>query len=268
MAVASMPMYDMPEVRKAQDTLWAGLARCFKREGIPEVPGRLVHGRNLHDLWGAPDLWFSQCCGYDIVNRYAGRLQPIATPHYGAPGCKGHKYASVIVVAEDLAASCVLQMRGAVCVINGAESHSGMSALRALVAPVSRGGRFFSQVKVSGAHAASLEIIKRGEADVTAIDCVTYALLEAYRPEALAGTRKLGRTYRAPAIPYVTCTSRGDQTVARMRTAVARAFADPNLRGARQALFLKDIENIPLSAYGRITAFQDFAVRHGYPALQ
>ena len=39
MAVASMPMYDMPEVRKALDSLWAGLARYFKREGIPEVPG-------------------------------------------------------------------------------------------------------------------------------------------------------------------------------------------------------------------------------------
>ena len=174
----------------------------------------------------------------------------------------------MIVVAEESEASDVLLMQGAVCVINGPDSHSGMSALRSLVAPASRDGRFFSQVKVSGAHAASLEMIKRGEASVTAIDCVTYALLEAYRPEALAGTRKLGRTYRAPAIPYVTCTSRGDQTVARMRTAVARAFADPNLRGARQALFLKDIENLPLSAYGRITAFQDFAVRHGYPALQ
>ncbi len=268
MAVASMPMYDMPEVRKALDTLWAGLARYFKREGIPDVPDRLVHGHNLHDLWDAPDLWFSQCCGYDIVNRYAGKLQLIATPHYGAPGCKDHKYASVIIVAEESEASDVLLMQGAVCVINGPDSHSGMSALRSLVAPASRDGRFFSQVKVSGAHAASLEMIKRGEASVTAIDCVTYALLEAYRPEALAGTRKLGRTYRAPAIPYVARTGQDGQTVARMRTAVARAFADPDLRTARQALFLKDIEYLPLAAYGPIAAFQDFAVRHGYPALQ
>ncbi|MDD9983028.1 MAG: hypothetical protein OXU81_17015 [Gammaproteobacteria bacterium] len=31
-------------------------------------------------------LFFSQCCGYDLVNRYAGKLQPLATPHYGAEG--------------------------------------------------------------------------------------------------------------------------------------------------------------------------------------
>ena len=39
-------------------------------------------------------LFFSQCCGYDLVNRYAGKLQPLATPHYGAEGCEGSKYAN------------------------------------------------------------------------------------------------------------------------------------------------------------------------------
>lgn len=31
---------------------------------------------------------FSQCCGYDLVKRYAGQLVPIATPHYGVPSAK------------------------------------------------------------------------------------------------------------------------------------------------------------------------------------
>ena len=78
--------------------------------------------------------------------------RPIVTPHYGAPDCEGCHYSSVVVVTEDSEASDVLKMRGAVCVINGTESHSGMNALRALVAPVSHNGRFFSKVKVSGAH--------------------------------------------------------------------------------------------------------------------
>lgn len=268
MSVASMPMYDMPEVRKALDSLWAGLARYLAREGLPDVPAKLTHGRTLRSFWNDPGLIISQCCGYDIVYGYAGKLRPIATPHYGAHGCRGSKYSSVVIVAEDCAATDVLLMPGAVCVINGPESHSGMSSLRGLVAPVSRDGRFFSQVKVSGSHAASLAMIRLGEADVAAIDCVTYALMEAYRPAALAGTRKLGRTYRASGIPYVTRWNVDEDTVRRMRSALYSTFADPDLATACRALYLKDIEALPLAAYRDIVAFQSVALTHGYPALQ
>jgi ABC-type phosphate/phosphonate transport system substrate-binding protein len=268
MRIASMPMYDILEVRKALDDYWAGLRRHLLREGISDLPETLEHGRHLRDLWGDPKLIFSQCCGYDIVKGYAGKLRPVATPHYGAPGCKGYKYASVIVVSEKVEADDVLEMRGAVCVINGPESHSGMSSIRALVAPVSNGGRFFSLVKTSGAHANSLKMLRRGEADVAAIDCVTYAILEAYRPDALSGCRRLGRTYRAPGIPYVTLRSEDSDNVARMRTAIFRSFADPALATARHALFLKDIEALAPDAYDEIRAFESFADKHDYSLLQ
>lgn len=264
MSIASMPMYDMPEVRAALDSLWRGFAANFRREGLNGVPQELVHGRPLNQLWDDPALWFSQCCGYDLVNGHAGRLVPIATPRYGAPECEGCDYASVIVVREDHEAEDVLDMRGAVCVINGPESHSGMNAMRALIAPVSSRGRFFRHVKVSGTHADSLETIKRGDADVAAIDCVTYALLGRYRPNALAGIRKLGRTHRAPGIPYVTRATLDDDTIARMRAALFRSFADPGLASARQALLLDGVEEIPLSDYERILEFQELSAQHQF----
>ena len=37
MAVASIPMYDLPEVRTALDSLWKGFASNFRREGIIPV---------------------------------------------------------------------------------------------------------------------------------------------------------------------------------------------------------------------------------------
>ena len=262
--VASLPMYDMPEVRKALDSLWSGFAYNLQREGIGDIPKYLVHDSPRNQLWDDPRVMFSQCCGYDLVNRYAGLLVPIATPHYGAPECKGGDYASVIVVREDHETDDVLDMRGAICVINGPESHSGMNALRALVAPVSRRGRFFTHVKVSGSHRDSLEMIRRGEADVAAIDCVTYALLKRYRPDALSGIRKLGRTYRAPGVPYVTRAVLSKDTVARMRAAVLRTFADAKLATVRQALLLKDVHEIRLSGYKRITEFQEFSARHQF----
>ena len=268
MRVASMPMYDMPEVRDALDALWSGLAHHLNREGLAEVPDTIVHDCTLSDLWNDPRLWVSQCCGYDLVNRHARALQPIATPHYAAPDCEGYQYTSVVVVTEDLDATDILSLRGAVCAINGRESHSGMNALRALVAPASHNGRFFSSVKVSGTHAASLEMVGRGAADVAAIDCVTYALVERYRPTLLAGTRRLGTTDRAPGIPYVTRCSEDEQTLARMRNALHNTFADPQLAEVRQALLLNDIEVLPPNAYDRIAEFQVLAARYDYPELR
>jgi predicted nucleotidyltransferase len=53
--------------------------------------------------------------------------------------------------------------------------------LRALVAPLGRNGRFFASVPISGTHVDGIAALTNGQADVTAIDCVTYALLERYR---------------------------------------------------------------------------------------
>jgi len=264
MRIASLPMYDFPELHKALDGLWAGFARNLKLQGFRNVPGTLVHNLPLVELWQDPHMLLSQCCGFDLVNGYAGKLKLLATPEYGAPGCEGSDYASVVVVADHVKDSDVLDMHGAVCVVNGYESQSGMNSLRTLIAPVSEQGHFFSRVLVSGGHAASLELLREGQADVAAIDCVTHALLEYYRPQALAGTRALGLTYRAPAIPYVTQARADAATVERLRCALLETFADPNLKDLRRELFLKDIQILPETDYLRISRDQQFADRYGY----
>jgi ABC-type phosphate/phosphonate transport system substrate-binding protein len=267
MSVVSLPMYDLPEVRPALDALWAGLARHLAREGMPDIPSALDHDAPPDASWRNPHLLLSQCCGYDLLNAYAGALRPLATPRFRAPGCAGPAYSSVVVVAEGSPARALEDLRGGVCAINGWASHSGMSALRALVAPLAQGRRFFGRIEVSGSHRASLAMVAARAADVAAIDCVVHALLVRHRPAALAGTRPLGRTPSAPAPPFVARASAGEATVARLRAALFRAFDDPALDAARTDLLLGGIEMLPLVAYDRIKAFERFAVRRGYPAL-
>jgi ABC-type phosphate/phosphonate transport system substrate-binding protein len=267
MSAASLPMYDLPEIRPAQAALWAGLARHLAREGVTDVPAALAYDRPIAALWSRPDLLLSQCCGYDLVHAFAGALRPLATPCYGAPGCAGPSYSSIVVVAEDSQARGLDDLRGGVCAINSRHSHSGMNALRALIAPLSRDRRFFRAVRESGAHSASIKMVARGEADVAAIDCVVHALLARHRPAALAGTRALARTPGAAAPPFVTRAGAGDEAVERLRAALARTFDDPLLAAARDDLLLAGIAILPISAYVRIKAFERYAARHGYPAL-
>lgn len=267
MSVASLPMYDLAELRRAHAALWAGIALHLEREGVADVPDALALDRSEGEVWADPGLLLSQCCGADLVGAHAGMLRPVATPCYRAPGCDGPTYTSIVVVAEGSRAAGIQDLRGAVAAINTPRSHSGMSALRALVAPLSRDGRFFAEVKVSGAHVASLAMVARGAADVAAIDCVTHALLARHRPAALAGTRPLHRTAAAPALPYVTRAGASEELVRRLGAALADATADPDLAAARDDLLLGGVEVLPPSAYDAIAAFERFAVARGCPRL-
>ena len=260
---ASFPMYDFEEVRGAHEALWSAVARKLERAGVEGVPAALDQSRDLHELWTDPGLLLSQCCGADLVGRYAGALALVATPLYQAPGCDGCDYSSVVLVAENSPATELSDLRDAVCVVNSRESHSGANALRALVAPLSRRGRFFSRVVTSGSHPASVAAVAQGGADIAAVDCVTYAHLERYRPSLLRGTRRLCYTARAPGIPFVTRTG-----TRLLQKALLEAVAEPETRAAGAAVFIGGVEVLPRSAYRRIVALERRAAAQGYPELR
>jgi len=247
--IAGLPMYDPPELQGAVDAWWSGLARAFRAEGIAGVPDRLDRGLTLDALWGAPDLMFTQTCGYPLLGAWAGRLEYLATPRYAAPGCEGSSYCSWIVVGANSPARNFEDLRGARCSINGRISHSGYNALRALAAPSAQNGRFFGSVSVSGSHAESLAQIGREEADVAAIDCVTHALLSRCRPDAIAATRIIGRTVSAPSLPYATRNNAGSDLIARLRAGLFSAIAEPGLASARAELLITGLEVLPLVSY-------------------
>ena len=151
--------------------------------------------------------------------------------------------------------------------------------MRAHFAPHARDGRFFGSVLVSGAHAESLEQLCRGEVDVAAIDCVTYALLARCRPRVTEPTRIIGRTAVAPGLPYATsigmrerARSAGaqntqEQLVARLRAGLFRAFADPELAPLRDALLIDGLDVLPASAYACMAELEADALQRRYVEL-
>ena len=267
MVTASFPMYNFPQIRGHIDAFWAGLSSNLRKSGLQNVPDNLSHDCHLCDLWDNPELLISQCCGFDVINRYKGWLKPIATPHYNAPGCVGENYCSRIVVAADCPYHDVRDMAGVVAVINGPESHSGMSALRHLVTNCQVEGRFFSSIKTSGSHAVSLELIRQGKADVAAIDSVTLALLERYQPDAMDGLKVLGNTYAAPAPPYVVKASMPDEDVKKVQNALLETFRDRSLSSCRDNLLLKDITLTKQEDYWLHEAFAEHALKRGFSML-
>ena len=107
-------------------------------------------------------------------------------------------------------------------------------------------------------------MLSQGVADVCAVDCVIYALLQRYAPQELEGLRVLTMTASSPGLPYVTASV---LTLTQMRIGISAAFADPELAETRAALLLKGMEILPEGAYQEILNMEAVAVSYGYPQL-
>lgn len=261
---ANLPWYDLSEVRQATDALWYELRRQLRRAGVGTVPVRLNREVAYQQQWTSRGFLFGQACGYDARIAFADHLRVVATPCYNVPGCQGPNYSSFVVVREDSRYGSLEDLRGARCVINTPTSHSGMSVLRALVAPLHAEGRFFSAVRLSGSHERSLRMIRRNEVDVAAIDCVTYALLARYRMHELVGTRVMHHTAFVPAPPYVTSSHTRPEILAAMREAVVHAFSQPTMAAVKDDLLIADVQLLRDEDYQPIESFEAFAEDHNY----
>jgi ABC-type phosphate/phosphonate transport system substrate-binding protein len=267
MGIANLPMYDLPELQAITDQWWSGLARAFRAEGISDVPDALWRKGDHRVPWMDPDLILSQTCGYPLMNGLRGKVSLVATPCYGAAECEGPDYCSIVVVHEDNPAQDIREFRGKRCVINSWDSQSGCNALRALIAPLAQGKPFFREVKVSGGHRNSATMVANGEADVAALDCVTFALLSRHCPQALAGTRMLTLTPRAPGLPYITRRSEDSDFLSRLRSGLTAACQDPTLTECREALMICGFSILALSDYACIVETETAAFKSGYTEL-
>lgn len=265
--VASLGMYDRPELRPANDALWSAIAARLSAAGVAGVPPRLDRGRPLDEIWDDPALLLAQTCGYPMVTRWRGRLRYVATPRYAVAGCEGGAYRARFVVRREDRATSLAGLRGGHVAINEPLSNSGMNLLRAAIAPLAKGRRFFSAVSETGSHAASARLVATGGADLAAIDTVTFAHLERYEPGITAGLRTLAWSPAVPGLPFVTSAAASPATVALLRRTLAAVIADPQLAEARDALQLDGIGTLPASRYERIGRLEAAAVRAGYPVL-
>ena len=264
---ASLPMYDLPEVRDHTDRLWTAIAEEMRGLGMPDVPDALEHPARHHDPWRPPGLLLSQSCGYPVATALRDAVRVVATPHYAATGCDGLRYRSAVVVRASSRLTTLDGLRGAVCAFNARDSQSGYNALRAAVAPIANGRPFFSATVGTGVHALSIEAVRNRRADVCAVDCVTWALLSRHRPSSLSGLVVLAHTGPAPGLPFVTAGDCSDAAVETIRIALDRAFSRPDLADTRAALLICGLSVSTLDTYAPLLEMERAAVALGYPEL-
>jgi len=261
--VAALPMYDLPELRRHTQALWQALVGALGQSGIL-APSMLEQPHDLAAHWRAANVLLSQTCGYPLLT-LPDHVRVVATPVYDAPGCDGPNYRSAIIVHRDADIGSLRETRGRVCAINAIDSNSGMNLLRATVAPLANGHAFFRDVVVTGSHAASIDAVGCGLADVAAIDCVTLALLRRYRPALTDQVRVLDWTMASPGLPLVT--AQGEATRDALRQALDEVVNDPAHRETCRALLIETVLVLPSSIYNAVQHLEDYATNVGYPQL-
>lgn len=260
--IVSLPMYNVsPRLQREYEAL---LAQLLADAGVRDETS-LLREPELPALWHRPDLLLGQTCGYPYVSFLRGVVNLIATPCFDFPGCDGGDYSSVIVTRAVDGVASLAEARGLTAAVNDRHSNSGMNVLRHAVAPLARDGRFFGAVKWTGAHVASLRAVREGEADLAAIDCVTFGYLRQESPDSLQGIRVLQYSAASPGLPLVA--ARGVPLAQQHSLREALLAPSPQLRAHMDVLRIKAFQHRVDDDYDRILHLEADAARAGYPAL-
>lgn len=259
-------MYDFPWLAASTNALWAALRERLGAAGL-DVRRDLDRDRSLAEIWRDTGLIFGQTCGYPYRRGLQDAATILATPHYAFPGCEGPTHCSFIVARGDRAGEPLAAFRGARAAVNARDSNTGMNLFRAALAEVAQGRPMFSDVIVTGAHAASLVAVAEGEADLAAIDCVSFGLIARAAPEFGEQVAVIARTPATPALPFIAAAGLSPEAHAAARSALEDVLADPELASVRADLGLVGASFRPPEAYGRIDELEARATGLGYPEL-
>jgi len=236
---ASLPMYDSPSLKAANDALWTLI-----RDALGYGPMRLNRREPAQKTWDNPDLVFSQTCSLPYRAGLHEKLRIIGTPDYGVAGCAPGFYRSVLVVRRNDRRRHLSEFATATLARNDPMSQSGWAAIEAHLEETGAGFSFAGRVFDTGAHAASARAVLDRQADIAALDAVTWAILRREDP-ALSGLRVLSKTRPTPGLPFITARSRDPEPLFDAVAAAITALPDR----FRAKLMLRGLVRLPESRY-------------------
>lgn len=258
---AELPMYVAPwQVRVASEQWLEHVLRALAVERLPaaHLP--------LPVLWQDDALLLAQTCGYPLMTQLQGKVRLVGRPCYELPDSGEGQHCSLLLARADDPRMALEQFAGSRGVINGPDSNSGMNLLRHSVAPLQRGGRFFSSLQVSGGHRESLRWLREGRADLAAIDSVTFAYLARDASHEVAGLRVVARSAPSPTLPYITSAGVSADQAEALRAVMNQSLRElpevAHVLGLSEVLAASEADYQILLAYERQAATLGLAQLH------
>ncbi|KAB7615473.1 phosphate/phosphite/phosphonate ABC transporter substrate-binding protein [Amylibacter sp. SFDW26] len=237
--IASLPMYMRPETHAAYERYWSAIRIQLLEIGI-EAPQTLSDVETIAH-WQQQDMVFSQTCGMPYRLVLKDKVQLVGTPDFDITGCPAGYYKSVLIVNVQDDREKISDYRTSTLAVNAIISQSGFAAPQNMAKEL---GFKFENITLSGAHRASAQMVAKGDADIAAIDAVTWRDIQRYdRYE--SSLRIIDTTPATPGLPYI-CALHFDRND--IRQAVATAIAELTASD-RDILGIKALIDIPSADY-------------------
>lgn len=227
---AALPMYGLPELRAETDGLWQSILSGLHYRGAKPLVDFLRPStyEETDVILRHPRLLLSQTCWGPISCGVAPELHILAQPDFSDHlGGMGPHYRSAIIATgrgpnmtppKSGEASLPLDaMLGKRLAFNDRVSLSGYLSITAdVTAKTGQRKAFYSKGVHSGSHRNSVALVAAGEADIAAIDCKTWDLVQRF-DDAAKQVRVIGWTQARKGLPYV-CSPSLDETLKRLLT--------------------------------------------------
>ena len=239
--IASLQMYARPELEKAHRRFWSLIRAQLILKGIA-APNHLSVDKEEMQVWNDPELVFSQTCGMPYRKFLHNKVQLVGTPVYDIGISPEGYYCSYFVVRKDDNRCSLVNYCDAVFAFNEKNSQSGFAAP---LVHLNKLEKNFSNRVQSFSHRQSASMVAGGEADICAIDALSWKLIETYDTfpsnlRVLTATKPV-----TPGLPYITSRDNDPKLVF---TAVESAIK--SLRSSdRKNLNIRGIVKIPEEKY-------------------
>ncbi|MCF2872078.1 phosphate/phosphite/phosphonate ABC transporter substrate-binding protein [Octadecabacter sp. G9-8] len=238
--IASLMMYQRPQLAGAHDRFWALIRTELAATGI-DAPDHLSQDADEFSVWKSPDLVLSQTCGMPYRLWLHDQVGLVGTPDYGLKDCPPGFYRSALVVRATDARTELTAFKDATFAFNEAFSQSGFAAPYHHTGAI---GSWFQNRVRTGAHLLSAKAVAEGRADIAALDAVTWRNIERYGDIA-QDLRVLDWTVPTPGLPLITAAR---QDAGLIYGAVRRAIDALSVQDAAD-LGMRGIVAIPKQAY-------------------
>jgi ABC-type phosphate/phosphonate transport system substrate-binding protein len=218
--IASLPMYDLPEVRDATSALWSAMRSRLEDAGVNAPHGLVAPAGSLIDHWLDPSLLMSQTCGYPFRTSLHNRVSMVGAFQFVGSEEQPRGWYRSVLIARAESPVCLNFNHASTAAINSADSLSGCVSLGWSLAT---NGIGHVDVEWTGAHVHSIDAVRSGVADLTSIDVHTWSLVSLLRPKSVAGLTIVGRGPVVASTPIITAFA---DLVPVLRLAIADAITD------------------------------------------
>lgn len=243
--IASLPMYERHETSSDLAALWTSVRDTLMSQGI-KAPNALSSNVTALDLWRNDALVLSQTCGLPYRAALHEHVKLLGAPDVRIKGCAPGFYCSAIVVRADDSRTTLEEFQGATIVCNSLTSQSGYAAFKQHweVASLTWPEHSSASLTFSNAHRASATAVASGNADITALDYLSFRLMRAYDTFS-DRLRILELTKPTPALPFICAAQFNAETIA----SALRTGVDSLTHKQRENLGIYGIVDIPVERY-------------------